>query len=69
MDGNLGARQKFLDNGSQTFLADKIRYMLKAPRTAYRIYKREQVTDGESLGCFRQRKSELRKGDRITCST
>jgi hypothetical protein len=46
MDGQLGAHQKqippkFPDNGNRTFLADKIRYMLKSPRTAYRISKRE----------------------------
>jgi hypothetical protein len=75
MNGQLGAHHKqippkFLDNGNRTFLADKIRYMLKSPRTAYPISKREQVTsDGEILGCFRQKKSDSRKGDRITCST
>jgi hypothetical protein len=72
MDGQLGAHQKqipprFLDNGNRTFLADKLRYMLKSPRKAYRIYKTERVTsDGEVVRCFRQKKSVLRKGDQIT---
>jgi hypothetical protein len=72
MDGQLGAHQKeippkFLDNGKRTFLADKLRYMLKSPRKAYRIYKTERVTsDGEVVRCFRQKKSVLRKGDQIT---
>jgi hypothetical protein len=72
MDGQLGAHQKqippeFLDNGKRTFLADKLRYMLKSPRKAYRIYKANRVTsDGEVVPCFRQKKSDLRKGDHIT---
>jgi hypothetical protein len=72
MDGQLCAHQKqipnaYLDNKDRTFLADKLRYMLKSPRKAYRIYQTERVTsDGEVVPCFRQRKSELRKGDRIT---
>jgi hypothetical protein len=54
-------------NRDRTFLADKLRYVLKSPRKAYRIYKTERMTgDGELVPCFRQRKSELRKGDRIT---
>jgi hypothetical protein len=72
IDSQLGAHQKeipskFLANGKRTFLADKLRYMLKSPRKAYRIYKTNRVTsDGEVVPCFRQKKSELRKGDRIT---
>jgi hypothetical protein len=72
MDGQLGAHQKqipnaYLDNGDRTFLADKLRYMLKSPRKAYRIYRTEQeASDGERVPGFRQIKSELRKGDRIT---
>jgi hypothetical protein len=72
MDGQLGAHQKqipnaYLDDGKRTFLADKLRYMLKSPQKAYRIYKTDRVTSGgEVVACFRQRKSELRKGDRIT---
>jgi hypothetical protein len=41
--------------------------MLKSPQKAYRIYKTNRVTaDGELVPCFRQKKSDLRKGDRIT---
>jgi hypothetical protein len=37
------------------------------PNNRDRIYKTERMTtDGELVPCFRQRKSELRKGDRIT---
>jgi hypothetical protein len=40
---------------------------LKSPQKAYRIYKTERVTsDGELVPCLKQKKSELRKGDRIT---
>jgi hypothetical protein len=54
-------------NPECTFLADKLRYLMKSPKNAYRIYKTERMTpDGELVPCFRQRKSELRKGDRIT---
>jgi hypothetical protein len=54
-------------NRERTFLADKLRYLLKSPKNAYRIYRTERTTcDGEVVPCFKQRKSELRKGDRIT---
>jgi hypothetical protein len=72
LDSQLGAHQKqipdaYLANGQRMFLADKLRYMLKSPQKAYRIFKTEQVTsDGEIVPCFRQRKSDLRDGDRIT---
>jgi hypothetical protein len=72
MDGQVGAHQKeipakFLGDRDRTFVADKLRYILKSPRTAYRIYRTERVTsDGEIVPCFRQSKSDLRKGDRIT---
>jgi hypothetical protein len=71
VDGLLGAHQKeiantYLRNGKRTFLADKLRYMLKSPQKAYRIYKAERVTsDGEIVPCFRQKKSDLRKGERV----
>jgi hypothetical protein len=56
-----------LPNRDRTFLAEKLRYLLKSPQKAYRIYKTERMTpDGELVPCLRQRKSELRKGDRIT---
>jgi hypothetical protein len=73
LDSQRGADQKEIpdarlpDNRDRTFLADKLRYLLKSPQKAYRIYKTERVTsDGECVPCLRQRKSELRKGDRIT---
>lgn len=55
------------NNRESTFLDDKLRYLLKSPKRAYRIYKTERmIADGELVPCFRQGKSELRKGDRIT---
>jgi hypothetical protein len=73
LDSQRGADQREIVDGrlfknrERTFLADKLRYLLKSPRKAYRIYKTERVSsDGEIVPCFRQRKSELRKGDRIT---
>jgi hypothetical protein len=73
MESQRGADQKEIvdsrlpKNRDRTFLEDKLRYLLKSPKNAYRIYKTERVTsDGECLPCLRQRKSELRKGDRIT---
>jgi hypothetical protein len=45
----------------------RFRYMLKAPRKAYRLYKVECVTpDGEIVWRFKQRTSELRPGERLT---
>lgn len=47
-------------------LADKIRYMLKAPKDAYRLGKRERVTgDGEIVYRFKSNSSPLRPGERI----
>jgi hypothetical protein len=73
LDSQRGADQKEIldarlpNHRDRTFLADKLRYLLKSPKNAYRIYKTERVTcDGELVPCLRQRKSELRKGDRIT---
>jgi hypothetical protein len=73
LDSQRGADQREIvdaclsKNRERTFLADKLRYLLKSPQKAYRIYKTERVTSyGEIVPCFRQRKSELRKGDRIT---
>jgi hypothetical protein len=55
------------NNRKRTFLADKLRYLLKSPQKAYRIYKTNRVTtDGELVPCSKQKKSQLRKGDRIT---
>jgi hypothetical protein len=73
LDSQRGADQKEIpdarlpNNRDRTFLADKLRYLLKSPQKAYRIYKTNRVTtDGELVPCFKQKKSELRKGDRIT---
>jgi len=73
MHSQLGAHQKEIPDAylrnkpHRSFLADKLRYVLKSPCKAYRVYKTEYVTeDGEVVPCFRQRKSELREGDRIT---
>jgi hypothetical protein len=73
LSGQLGAHQieipdAFLPNNpDRTFLADKLRYLLKSPQKAYRVYKTDRIAkNGEPVPCLRQRKSELRKGDRIT---
>jgi hypothetical protein len=73
LDSQRGADQKEIldsrlpNNRDRTFLADKLRYLLKSPKNAYHIYRTERVTsDGECVPCLRQKKSELRKGDRIT---
>jgi hypothetical protein len=73
LDSQRGADQKEIwdsrlpTHRDRTFLADKLRYLLKSAKNAYRIYKTERVTrDGEIVPCFRQKKSALRKGDRIT---
>jgi hypothetical protein len=70
MPGQRGAHQKeipakFLADGSRTFFADKIRYMLKSPCKAYRIYKAKKKEGSEEEIRFRQIKSDLRPGDRI----
>jgi hypothetical protein len=72
-DSQRGADQKEIldarlpNSRGRTFLADNLRYLLKSPKNAYRIYKTARITcDGECAPCLRQRKSELRKGDRIT---
>ncbi len=72
MHSQLGAHQKVIPNAylpnkqDRTFLTDKLRYVLKSPTKGYRVYKTERVTcDGELVPCFRQKKEDLRKGDRI----
>jgi hypothetical protein len=69
MPGQRGAHQKeiaakFLKDRDRTFFADKIRYMLKAPRKAYRNYHAKSPENGEVIS-FRQIKSDLRPGDHI----
>jgi hypothetical protein len=68
MPGRRGAHQKeipakFLTDSNRTFLADKIRYMLKSPCKAYRIYRAKNGGNEEIK--FRQIKSDLRPGDHI----
>jgi hypothetical protein len=63
-DGLAAAHQKRISKGK---LASKIAYILKAPRKAYRLYKYEQVTaDGEIVLRFKQKKDDLRPGERLT---
>jgi hypothetical protein len=63
-DGLAAAHQKLISKGN---LASKVGYILKAPRKAYRLYKYEQVTaDGEVVPRFRQKKDDLRPGERLT---
>jgi hypothetical protein len=63
-DGLAAAHQKRISKGK---LADKFCYLLKAPKKAYRLYKYEQVTaDGEIIIRFKQKKDDLRPGERLT---
>ena len=63
-DGLAAAHQKRISKGK---LADKFCYILKSPRKAYRLYKYEQITpDGEVLLRFKQKKDDLRPGERLT---
>ena len=63
-DGLAAAHQKRI---SKCKLADKFCYILKSPRKAYRLYKYEQITpDGEVLLRFKQKKDDLRPGERLT---
>jgi hypothetical protein len=73
MYSHYGAHQKEIpdarlsSNENRTFLADKVRYVLKSPRKVYRICRFETVTkDGEVVPGFRQFKSEPKPGDRVT---
>jgi len=59
-DGLAAAHQKRISKGK---VADKIAYVLKAPRKAYRLFKREFMTaDGEVICTFRQKKADFRPG-------
>jgi hypothetical protein len=63
-DGLAAAHQKRISTG---YLASKLAYMLKAPRKAYRLFKYEHVTsDGEIVLRFKQKKDDLRPGERLT---
>jgi hypothetical protein len=62
-DGLAAAHQKRISKGK---VADKIAYVLKAPRKVYRLFKREFITaDGKVICTFRQKKSDLRPGERV----
>jgi hypothetical protein len=66
MPGQRGAHQKeiprkFLTDSNRTFFADKIRYMLKSPCKAYRIYHAKNGNGTEDEITFRQIKSDLRQ--------
>jgi hypothetical protein len=63
-DGLAAAHQKRISKGK---LASKIAYILKAPKKAYRLYKWETITpDGEIIPKFKQKKDDLRPGERLT---
>jgi hypothetical protein len=63
-DGLAAAHEKRISTGK---LADKFCYLLKSPKKAYRLYKYEQITpDGEILLRFKQKKDDLRPGERLT---
>ena len=63
-DGLAAAHQKCIAKGK---LADKFCYVLKSPRKAYRLYKWETITpDGEIIPKFKQKKDDLRPGERLT---
>jgi hypothetical protein len=63
-DGLPAAHCKRISKGH---LASKLSYILKAPRKAYRLYKWEEVTaDGEIVLRFKQKKDDLRPGERLT---
>jgi hypothetical protein len=63
-DGLAAAHQKRISKGK---VADKIAYVLKSPRKAYRLFKRELITaDGEAICTFRQKKDDFRPGERLT---
>ena len=63
-DGLPAADQRRILNGN---VAHRIGYVLKAPRKAYRLFKRVQITaDGEIIDKFKQKKSDFRPGERVT---
>ena len=63
-DGLAAAHQKCISRGK---LADKVCYILKAPKKAYRLYKWDTITsDGEIIPKFKQWKDDLRPGERLT---
>jgi hypothetical protein len=62
-DGLPPADQRRILNGH---VAHRIGYVLKAPRKAYRLFKREIITpDGEVISKFKQKRSDFRPGERV----
>ena len=63
-DGLAAAHQKRISKGK---LPSKIGYVLKAPKKAYRLFKRELITvDGEVIYKFKQKKDDFRPGERLS---
>jgi hypothetical protein len=63
-DGLAAAHRKRISKGK---LASKIAYVLKAPKKAYRLFKREFMTsDGEVIYKFKQKKNDFRPGERLS---
>jgi hypothetical protein len=63
-DGLVAAHQKRISKGK---LPSKIGYVLKAPKKAYRLFKRELITvDGEVIYKFKQKKNDFRPGERLS---
>lgn len=63
-DGLDAAHQKCISKGK---LASKIGYILKSPKKAYRLFRVELITaDGEIVDRFKQKKDDLRPGERLT---
>jgi hypothetical protein len=63
-DGLPAADQRRILNGN---VAHRIGYILKAPRKAYRLFKRELITaDGEVIDKFKQKKCDFRPGEHVT---
>jgi hypothetical protein len=59
-DGLSAVHQKRISKGK---VPDKIAYVLKAPKKAYRLFKRELITaDGEVISKFKQKKNDFRPG-------
>jgi hypothetical protein len=59
-DGLSALHQKRISKGK---VPDKIAYVLKAPKKAYRLFKRELITaDGEVISKFKQKKNDFRPG-------
>ena len=63
-DGLAAAHQKRISKGK---LPSKIGYVLKAPKKAYRLFKRKLMTvDAEVMYKFKQKKNDFRPGERLT---